>query len=123
MSRLEIILSACLLLSVLLNIGIIVYARAAIVRLLNISEELGDLQDMVDSFTTHLNDVYNLEMFYGEPVLTHLLDHASSFNEQMQTFEYIYTLTDAVDEKARADEEEDPTEENNIDDNNNTQTT
>lgn len=121
MSRLEIILSACLLLSVLLNIGIIVYARAAIVRLLNISEELGDLQNMVDSFTTHLNDVYNLEMFYGEPVLAHLLDHASSFNEQMETFEYIYTLTDAVDEKGPVDEES-PPEENNIDDNNNTQT-
>ena len=114
MSRLEIILSACLLLSVLLNVGIIVYARAAIVRLINISEELGDLQSMVDSFTTHLSDVYNLEMFYGEPALAHLLDHASSFNEQMETFEYIYTLTDAVDDTSSA--EEDAEEENLNDD-------
>ena len=115
MSRLEIILSASLLLSVILNVGVIVYARSAIVRLLSISEELGDLQNMVDMFTTHLNDVYNLEMFYGEPVLANLLDQAASFNEQMQTFEHIYTLTDAV-----ADEdinEDDPIEEENIDDN------
>lgn len=121
MSRLEVILSACLFLSVLLNIGIIVYARAAIVRLLSISEELGDLQNMVNSFTTHLDDVYNLEMFYGEPVLAHLLDHAASFNEQMQTFEYIYTLTDAVEEPPN--NEEDTQEENNLDDNNDTETT
>jgi hypothetical protein len=120
MSRLEIILSASLLLSVALNIGVIVYARAAILRLLSISEELGDLQNMADMFTTHLNDVYNLEMFYGEPVLANLLDHASSFNEQMQTFEYIYTLTDAVENEDINEDE--PTEEENTDDND-TQTT
>ena len=115
MSRLEIILSASLLFSVVLNIGVIAYARSAIVRLLSISEELGDLQNMVDMFTTHLNDVYNLEMFYGEPVLANLLDHAASFNEQMQTFEYIYTLTDATDEEPP---DEEPPEEENLDDNN-----
>jgi len=38
------ILSAVLLFSVLLNIGLIYYVRGAIVRLLAISEELGDLQ-------------------------------------------------------------------------------
>lgn len=117
MSRLEMILSASLLISVALNVGVIIYARAAMVRLLSISEELGDLQNMIDVFTTHLNDVYNLEMFYGEPVLANLLDHAASFNEQMQTFEYIYTLTDAVDD--RPPNEEEPIEEENLDDNTN----
>ena len=53
MTRLEIILSAVLLFSVLLNIGLIYYARGTIVRLLTISEELGDLQQMINSFAIH----------------------------------------------------------------------
>ena len=64
-------------------------------RLLSISEELGDLQQMVNSFANHVKTVYELEMFYGDQTLSHLLNHAVSFNEQLETFEYIYSLTEA----------------------------
>jgi hypothetical protein len=107
MSRLEIILSAVLTLSVLFNIGVFVYARAAIVRLLSVSEELGDFQEMVNSFTSHLKVVYELETFYGDPTLQHLLEHAVSFNEQMDTFEYIYTLTEQTQEDSDVEGETD----------------
>ena len=95
MNRLEIILAAILLFSTLLNIGLIYYVRGAIVRLLSISEELGDLQQMINSFANHVKSVYELEMFYGDETLSHLLEHAISFNEQLETFEYIYSLTEA----------------------------
>jgi hypothetical protein len=95
MNRLELILSGVLMFSALLNIGLIVYVRGAIVRLLSISEELGDLQQMVNSFANHVKTVYELEMFYGDQTLSHLLNHAVSFNEQLETFEYIYSLTEA----------------------------
>jgi hypothetical protein len=114
MTRLEIILSATLFVSVILNIGIMLYARGTLLRLLSISEELGDLQQMVNAFTTHLNDLYSLEMFYGDDVLASLLDHAASFNEQMETFEYIYTLTES--EKVPDEEAEEPEEEPQDDD-------
>ena len=110
MSRLEIILSASLTLSVIFNIGIFVYARAAIARLLSVSEELGDLQQMVDGFTTHLDAIYNLEMFYGDQTLEHLLNHARSFREQMETFEHIYELTVEEADIVDHDEEEEISE-------------
>ena len=94
MNRPEIILSAVLFLSVIFNIGVFVYARAAITRLLFVSEELGDLQNMIDAFAKHVKSVYELEMFYGDATLEHLLNHAVSFNEQLETFEYIYSLTE-----------------------------
>ena len=94
MSRLEIILSAILTLSVLLNVGILLYARAAIVRIVSVSEELADLQQMVDSFAHHLKVVYELDSFYGDETLRGLLEHAISFNEQMDTFDYIISLTE-----------------------------
>jgi len=94
MSRLEIILSAVATLSVLLNVGIFIYARSAIVQLLSVSEELGDLQHMIDAFAKHVKSVYELDAFYGDQTLEHLLHHAVSFNEQLETFEYIYSLTE-----------------------------
>ena len=94
MTRLEIVLSAILTVSVILNVGLFIYARAVVVRLLAIAEELWDLQQMIDSFAEHLNQVYELEMFYGDQTLENLLNHANSFNEQLETFEHIYTLTE-----------------------------
>ena len=54
MSRLEIILCASLLVSVIMNIGVFAYARKAVSILLSSSEELGDLQLMINSFTNHI---------------------------------------------------------------------
>jgi len=93
MSRLEIILLATITLSVLFNIFIIGYARKTITELLSISEELGDIQEMVNSFAAHIKVIYNMEMFYGDETLAGLMEHAISFNEQLETFEYIYSLT------------------------------
>lgn len=94
MSRLEIILSAIMFISIVLNIGLIVYARNIIEKLFAVSNELYDLGKMVDSFTEHIESVYELEMFYGDQTLQYLLDHARSFNEQMDTFEFIYQYAD-----------------------------
>ena len=73
MSRLEIILSSILALSIIFNVGVFVYARAAIVRLLWIAEELSDLQLMVSSFSNHIQGVYETETFYGDETLRGLV--------------------------------------------------
>ena len=110
MSRLEIILSCILALSTIFNIGVFLYARAAIIQLLTVSEELGDLKQMVNAFATHVKKVYELEMFYGDQTLEHLLQHAISFNEQLETFEYIYSLTEAEAQATQGNELDDDAE-------------
>tara|TARA_Y100000296_G_scaffold63584_1_gene74069 strand:+ start:248 stop:592 length:345 start_codon:yes stop_codon:yes gene_type:complete len=94
MSRLEIILGIVTAVSVVFNIGLVLYLKGALVRLISISEELGDLQHMVSAFALHVKTVYELDMFYGDQTLESLLEHARSFNEYLDTFEYIYALTD-----------------------------
>tara|TARA_R110000824_G_scaffold319581_2_gene506609 strand:- start:1156 stop:1542 length:387 start_codon:yes stop_codon:yes gene_type:complete len=94
MNRLEIVLTALLFVSVVLNMGIMMYARATAMRLLFLSEELGDLQNMVNAFADHLKTVYELDAFYGDETLRHLLDHAISLNEQLGIFEEICALTE-----------------------------
>lgn len=111
MSRLEIILSAILIISIILNIGLVAYVRTTIVQLLSVSEELGDLQQMINSFSQHLQDIYQLEMFYGDETVQGLLEHALSFNEQLETFEYIYSLTENQQEPTDDNDAENTAEE------------
>lgn len=99
MERLETILSALLAISIFLNVVGAIYIREAVKRLLSISLELSDLQRMVDSFTRHLQAVYELESFYGDETLRGLLEHANSFNEQMDTFDYFISLTEKEENK------------------------
>ena len=106
MSRLEMVLSGVLFFSVVFNVFLLMYARMAIVRLLAFSEELGDLQQMITSFSNHVSDVYGLEMFYGDETLLSLMEHAVSFREQIDTFEYIYSLTEEVLENTPDEKEE-----------------
>tara|TARA_Y100000296_G_scaffold80589_1_gene106380 strand:+ start:713 stop:1063 length:351 start_codon:yes stop_codon:yes gene_type:complete len=116
MSRLDIILSAILALSMVLNVGLLLYARAAVVRIVSVSQELGDLQRMVDSFARHLKAVYELDSFYGDETLRRLLEHAISFNEQMETFDYIVSLTEEPrenDTEEEAIDDDTPEEEEN----------
>lgn len=105
MTRLEIILIAVTILSLGANIFFFVYTRAILARLLFISEELGDFQDMVDNFAKHTKSVYEMDSFYGDQTLQALLEHAAAFNEQLETFEWVYSLT-----------EEKTTQEHNFDD-------
>ena len=110
MSRLEIILACILMLSGGLNVLIFAYARSAITKLLTVSEEIGDLKQMVEKFSEHVSSVYSLDMFYGDETLKYLMEHAASLNEQIeQNFEYIYSLTE--EEKNIEEEEIDQTEE------------
>ena len=37
-------------------------------------------------------------MFYGDETLGGLIEHARSFNEQMDTFDFIYQFADAENE-------------------------
>ena len=108
MTNLEITISIMLVVSLILNVGLGYYVRSAIVRLISISEEMYDFKEMVDSFAIHLERVYELETFYGDETLGALLEHARSFNEQLETFEYIYGLIeeDAENENTDPDAEE-----------------
>lgn len=95
MTELEIILAAIAIFSIVLNVAVFIYARSAISRLLYVSEELYDFKMMVDSFSNHVSSLYQMEMYYGDQTLHGLVEHAQSFNEQLDTFEFIYSLTEA----------------------------
>jgi len=105
MSKFEIVLSCISLFSILFGVGVFVYARMCVAQLLSVSEELGDLKGLISNFSDHISTVYELEMFYGDQTLQNLVDHARSLDEQLETFEYIYSLTEEEAENVKNTEE------------------
>ena len=108
MNRILIVLSLFLILSMSLNVVLVFYSRNIVRRLKIIADEIGDLRDASGVFATHVKRVYELEMFYGDQTLQALMDHARSFREYMDTFDYIY-ITDEQepneDENTQIEEE------------------
>ncbi len=60
---------------------------------------------MINSFSTHLESVYELDSFYGDQTRNGLLQDAISCRGQMETFEVNYTLTEAEGDKTDGDKE------------------
>ena len=90
MSRLEMILSLILILSLGINALLFVYSRNVAQRLVLISNEIDDMRAAAASFAEHVKSVYELETFYGDQTLQALMDHARSFREYMDEFDFIY---------------------------------
>ena len=90
MSRLEMILSLILILSLGINALLFVYSRNVAQRLVLISNEIDDMRAAAASFAEHVKSVYELETFYGDQTLQALMDHARSFREYMYEFDFIY---------------------------------
>ena len=100
MSRLEMVLSLILILSLGINVMLFVYSRNVAQKLVIISEEIDDLRAAAASFASHVKSVYEMEMFYGDQTLQALMDHARSFREYMEEFDFIY-----IPEQEEADAE------------------
>lgn len=90
MSRLEMILSLILLVSLGVNAMLFVYSRNVAQKLVLISSEIDDMRAAAASFAAHVKVVYELEAFYGDQTLQSLMDHARSFREYMDEFDFIY---------------------------------
>ncbi len=90
MSRLEMILTLILLVSLSINAMLFVYSRNVAQKLVLISSEIDDLREAAANFATHVKAVYELEAFYGDQTLQSLMDHARSFREYMDEFDFIY---------------------------------
>lgn len=93
-SRLDLIIYAIALFSVITNIFLFVYLRMTLVRLLSISSELSDLSKMSTAFMKHVTAVHDLEMFYGDETLQGLMEHAKAYTEILKTFDYFIELND-----------------------------
>ncbi len=104
----ETILLLALLLSVSLNMFLAWYAKNTLSNLLYLSDNLGLLYEMISSYSLHLKEVYELERFYGDPTLSHLLEYTNAVREELEGYEEIFLLSEPteIDEEVKPDGKE-----------------
>ena len=95
------ILEILLLLSFTINVIFVFYCRWLINSYKILTEDLKQIQVLISDFNSHLNGIYELEMFYGDQTLSSLLEHGKQ----------LINILENVDLLEENDTEEDTTEE------------
>ena len=98
-------ITLALILSLALNGLLIWYVRQTLRRLLFASENFAWLMNSITNFSEHLQSLYELEMFYGDTTLGHLIEHSKQLVEDMKNFEEIYTLVEDEPDDGKEKEE------------------
>tara|TARA_R110000824_G_scaffold9309_1_gene41707 strand:+ start:7579 stop:7923 length:345 start_codon:yes stop_codon:yes gene_type:complete len=91
------ILGAIALVSVALNALLLWYGLELLAKLLYTSDNLGDLFISCRSYEEFLKKIYEMEMFYGEPILEDLIKRTKLIREEIEQFEQIYELTTDIE--------------------------
>lgn len=87
----------CLALSVVLNIFLVWYIYTLLKKLLFVSDNIGGFLEGLESFSEHLESVYNMETYYGDATLERLLEHSRELVKEIGTYKEIYELTQEED--------------------------
>ena len=91
-------LSLALILSVLTNVFIGWYLSNLLKRFVFLSENLSDLLTLVNNYGTHLKQLYEMEAFYGDPTLEHLINHTKDLIEILKDYEDVYSIALPLEE-------------------------
>ena len=106
----SIILGACLGVSIAVNVILIRLASWQSKDLAIISDNVGDLVDIIESYRTHLKKVYELDSFYGDETLKGLMDHTNAVRALLeQQYGDVTSITEPIEYEI--EEEEDAEEE------------
>ena len=106
----SIILGACLGVSIAVNVILIRLASWQSKDLTIISDNVGDLVEIVESYRTHLKKVYELDSFYGDETLKGLMEHTNALRALLeQQYGDVTSITEPVEyeieEEQNAEEE------------------
>lgn len=105
MTTLQIIITF-LVVSVALNILALWFIRNVLTKLLFVSSNLSEVNDVMMKFAEHLEQVHGMETFYGDQTLQSLLEHSALVVTMLQEFDEIYTIADGYDNLGAAEQEE-----------------
>ena len=96
-----------LLFSIVLNIATCMYAVSAARRLFVVDNNIEAIEDTFTSFRSHLEGLYETEMYYGDESLRALIDHSRMVLAEIEKYDNLYLLVLEEEEE----EEEEQTEE------------
>ena len=83
-------MSAVLLLSGMLNIFLIWYVYRILYRQTDLVALVEDLEYKIFLFSKHIENVYELPMYYGEPTIESLISHSKTLLSSFEQFNEDY---------------------------------
>ena len=86
------------LFSILLNIILIWYIQKAAKDLFFVSDNIASLLAVINSFKEHLENIFGLELYYGDETIKHLIDHSKFVSSEIKVFEDIFVIADFLEE-------------------------
>lgn len=92
-----IFLSTLLIFSLLLNIFLAWFIWKSLTQISEYDEELRDLVRILKNFSQHLQGVHELEMFYGDETLRHLMRHASDIIDTFEVYDLMLSEEEEYD--------------------------
>ena len=92
-----------LFISVVLNIFAFAYSIRAARRLLIVDTNLEGIEETFLSFKSHLEVLYESEVFYGDESLKALIDHSNMVLDEIEKYDNLYLLTFDEEEQEVSD--------------------
>ena len=92
-----ILLSIILFLSIATNLFLVWFAWKCLRQISEYDQELKEISQIMKNFTNHLKSVYEMEMFYGDETLRHLLRHSSEIVSSFENYDLLLEENDNDD--------------------------
>jgi hypothetical protein len=103
----DIILGICLLASVGVNVVLVRLAIWQSRDLTYVSDNLGDLVEIIDNYRKHLKSVYELDSFYGDETLQGLMGHTNAVRTILQEqYGEVASITEPIEYEINEEEED-----------------
>ena len=103
-----------LVISLMLNAGLLWYGSALIKKLFYVSENVADLYLLLRSFQLFLKTMYSMDSYHGEPMIQELIVRLREVSDEVENFREVFSIAldeeleeelDAAEEEAQSPEE------------------
>jgi hypothetical protein len=66
------------------------YIRGLLALMYEVTSDIQGMQDGLEEFSKHLNNVYEMEMYYGDETLKQLIHHSKDLIDNINTFKNLF---------------------------------
>jgi hypothetical protein len=98
MLTIVVLLSLVLFVSIGINVFLIWFVWKSLRQIAEYDEELRELIEIIKNFAVHVEGVHELEMFYGDETLRHLMRHARDIVATFSTYDLLLSDEERYDE-------------------------
>ena len=76
------------------------YVRWLLKTIQAVNEDISTVEGLVDTFRQHVQQIYELEVFYGDDTLQGLIKHAKELSDNLSDLDLILNQGDEAQEPA-----------------------